>query len=306
VGVAFLDVATALRAVEAAQADLERRTTLARSARALADGQLRPGADASRAEAERALADTRAIRAAQTLALAQAAFQRWAGGRIAVDASTLLGAPAPPDASPAPSPAVHPLAKAQQAAVGSAKAQESVLSHTDRPRVLLQSSLFARGSGARTDGLLRGGLSELGLDRANWAAGVQVVFPNLFDFTALSARKTAAAASTRAELARYDEAVLAVSSRQQAATAMVQMSRAVLANMPVQREAARLTELQARARYDAGLASIVEVADAQNLLAQAEYQDEVARLDVWRALLADALARGSLDGFLAQLPAGRP
>jgi hypothetical protein len=38
----------------------------------------------------------------------------------------------------------------------------------------------------------------------------------------------------------------------------------------------------------------VEVADAQSLLAQAEFQDEVARVDVWRALLAEAVARGSL------------
>ena len=44
-----------------------------------------------------------------------------------------------------------------------------------------------------------------------------------------------------------------------------------------------------------GLASIVEVADAQSLLAQAEVQDQLARVDVWRALLAEAVAQGDLD-----------
>jgi outer membrane protein TolC len=67
----------------------------------------------------------------------------------------------------------------------------------------------------------------------------------------------------------------------------------------MQLEAARQSETQARARYDAGLADIVAAAEAQNLLAQAESQDRLARIDVWRALLGEAAARGDLDGFVA-------
>jgi outer membrane protein len=174
-----------------------------------------------------------------------------------------------------------------------------VLARTDYPRVYLQSSVFARGSGAHPDGTFDGGAAGLGLDRANWAAGVQVVFPNVFDFSSLRARKAAAAASTRSEVALYDEAVLAVGSQQQVAAAVLRASRAVAANTPVQLAAARQSETQARARYDAGLASITEIADAQGLLAQAEAQDQLARIDVWRALLATAAARGDLAPFLA-------
>ena len=71
------------------------------------------------------------------------------------------------------------------------------------------------------------------------------------------------------------------------------------ANTPVQLGAARQSEGQARARYDAGLATIVEVADAQSLLAQAEVQDQLARVDVWRALLTTAVADGDIQRFLA-------
>jgi hypothetical protein len=46
------------------------------------------------------------------------------------------------------------------------------------------------------------------------------------------------------------------------------------------------------------LADILEVADAQRLLLQAEVGDAVARLGVWRALLADAAARGDLTDLL--------
>ena len=135
---------------------------------------------------------------------------------------------------------------------------------------------------------------------------MQVVFPNLFDFASLRARRAASAATTRAETARYDEASLIVTSQQRAAAAMVDAARAVAANTPVQLAAAQQSEAQARARYQAGLASIVEVADAQSLLAQAEYQDPIARVDVWRALLAEAVAHGDLAPFVESRPsAGR-
>ena len=302
VGAAFLGVVAAQRAVVAAQADVDRRDTLARIVHTLVDNQLRPGAEGSRIDAERAAASTRLIQAQATLTLAQTLLARVLGVRstVAVDAAGLL------EQMPASEPneaaaATHPLAQVHQAAVDVAKAQEDVLAHTDRPRLYLQSSLFARGSGANPDGQLDVSLSGLGLDRANWAAGVQIVFPNLFDFATLRARKAGAAAVERAESALYEEATLTITSQQQAAAAMLLASRAVAANTPVQLAAAQQSESQARARYQAGLASIVEVADTQSLLAQAEYQDQIARVDVWRALLAEAVARGSLTPFLALL-----
>jgi outer membrane protein TolC len=75
---------------------------------------------------------------------------------------------------------------------------------------------------------------------------------------------------------------------------MVDAARAIAQNTPIQLTAARQSEAQARARYDAGLASLTEVAEAQNLLSGAEYVDAAARVDVWRALLARAVAQGSL------------
>ncbi len=69
-------------------------------------------------------------------------------------------------------------------------------------------------------------------------------------------------------------------------------------NTPVELEAARLGERQASARYQSALAPIVEVAEAQRLLLQAETDDNLARLTVWRAMLGEALAQGDLQSFL--------
>ena len=302
VGIAFLNIVGAQRAVAALQADVDRRDLLSRAVHTLVDNQLRPGAEASRSDAERAAAQTRLIQAQQAVALAQIRLARVLGvtsGSVAIDASTLVDR-LPNDVPSAPT-MTHPLTQLRQAAVDAAQAQEHILSRTDLPHVYFQSSVFARGSGANANGQLDGALSGLGLDRANWAAGVQVVFPNAFDFTSLRARKAAAAASARAESALYDEALLTVTSQQQEAAAMVQAARAVAANTPVQLAAARQSEAQATARYQAGLASIVEVADAQGLLAQAEVQDQLARIDVWRALLAQSAAQGTLAPFLSRL-----
>lgn len=308
VAAAFLNVAASERAVTSAAADLDRRDVLARAVHALVDAELRPGAEASRADAERAAAQTRVLLARQASAIANATLSRVlgvAGGPVTIDVSGLVDRIPGQDLS-ASAAASHPLAALRFATVGEARAQQAILAHTDMPRLYVQSSIFARGSGATTTGPFDASLHGLGLDRANWAAGVQVLFPNVFDFASLRARRAAAAASMRAEMARYDEALLIINSQQQAAAAVLQAARAIAANTPVQRAAAQQSETQARARYQAGLANIVEVAEAQNLLAQAEAQDALARIDVWRALLGEAVAQGRLDPFIDALrqPAG--
>jgi outer membrane protein len=305
VGAAFLNVVAAGRAVGAAQADVERRDALAQTVHTLVDNQLRPGADASRVDAERAAAQTRLIQAQQTLTIAQVTLARVLGGstaQIRVDAAGLLER-MPPNDTPATTAndAAHPLAQARQAAIDAAVAQQQVLARSDLPRIYLQSSVFARGSGANANGTFDGGADGLGLERANWAAGIQIVFPNVFDFASLRARQAAAAANARVETARHDEALLTISSQRQAAAAIVQAARAVAANTPIQVAAARQSLTQATARYQAGLTGITDVADAQSLVAQAEFQDEVARVDVWRALLGQSVAIGDLEPFLRML-----
>jgi outer membrane protein TolC len=303
VGAAFLGVVSAQQAVTAAEGDVQRRDVLGRAAHTLVDNQLRPGAEASRADAELAAAKTRAIQARQVLIVGQIALARVLGisdGPVAVDASQLLEIPSSAIPSGVPIPE-HPLVRFGQATVDLARARGTVLAKTDRPRIYLQSSVFVRGSGANPDGVFDGGAGGLGLERANWAAGVQVVFPNLFDFASLRARRAGADAAVHAETARYDEAVLNVRGQQRTADALVDAARAVALNTPVQLTAAQQSEAQARARYQAGLAAITEVAETQNLLVGAEYQDASARVEVWRALLAQAVAHGDLASFIELL-----
>ena len=70
--------------------------------------------------------------------------------------------------------------------------------------------------------------------------------------------------------------------------------------MPVQVEAAVVATRQAEARYKTGLGSVAQVAQANQTLAQSRVQDAIAKVGVWRALLAVASVHGDLKPLLTE------
>jgi outer membrane protein len=118
------------------------------------------------------------------------------------------------------------------------------------------------------------------------------------DFPELHFKKQIEQSNERAERAEYDRTVQKLTADAERAKAAYDSAVQVSQNTPVELEAARLGETQANARYKAALAPIVELAEAQRLLLQAEIEDNLARLTVWRALLGEALAEGDLQPFL--------
>src|ERR1051325_4516116 len=93
VGSAYLAVIASRRAVSAAQADLDRRDVLRRAVHTLVDNQLRPGAEASRVDAERAAAQTRLVQSQQNAIVAEATLLRVLGittGTVSVASDALV------------------------------------------------------------------------------------------------------------------------------------------------------------------------------------------------------------------------
>jgi outer membrane protein TolC len=174
-----------------------------------------------------------------------------------------------------------------------------VLARAALPRIALQSAASARGSGADVPGLVNTS-DGLWPRVPNWTAGVFVTLPVSGLFT-LKPQQRVQAQNETAERARYDQTIADLQTQQLRAQALLTAASAIAQNMPAVRRAAEDTQQRARARYDSGLTSITEVAEAQHLLAQAETDDAVARLAVWRALLAQAQAAGDLTPFLIQL-----
>jgi outer membrane protein TolC len=179
------------------------------------------------------------------------------------------------------------------------EAREQVLDRAYRPRVTLQASLFARGSGADVPGQPSLG-DGLWLQVPNWALGATLTFP-AFDLFPLRARRQVEAQSLVAEKAQYDQTLTELTTQEARARAVLKAATDIAANTPIERQAAVEAETRARARYDSGLATITEVADATRVLAQAEADDAIARLGVWRALLALSQVHGDLAPFINRL-----
>jgi outer membrane protein len=295
----FLRLAAAQETVRAARANLERQQVFADSVAVLVKNQLRPGADDSRAQAELAAARILLIQAEQAEQIARASLAQWLGvapAAVQITGGPLLAmAPTPPAA--APTPAAHPLAETQMATVESSRALQNVLGHAYFPRINFQTAYSLRGTGATANGTTLGGSQGLGFDTPNWALGLTATFP-LFDWFSLRERQRIEAHTERAEVATYDRVVQQLTAQSEQARVEMDGARRVAENTPIQLASARVLEQQSRARYDAGLATIIEVADSQRLLLQSEVGDAVARLGVWRALLADAAARGDISELL--------
>lgn len=298
---AYLTLAAAQETVQAAQAGVDRTELIARSIHALVNAQLRPGADASRADAELAAARTQLTRARQAVGVARANLSQFVGmepARILISASRLLQLPperavAPPDAS------ANPILLEQNTVVEQLRARLRTLERSYFPRFYLQASAYARGTGAEITGTNLGGLNGLAPTIQNYALGFTVTFP-AFDLPSIRAREAGQAATIRAETARYQQIATDIKARWNAAVATLDGARSIAANTPVQVAAARAAAEQATARYKAGLGAIDAVAEAQRLLTQAEIDDALARLGVWRGLLDVATAAGDVQPFVAE------
>jgi len=298
---AFLTLLANEQTVRAAQANVERMEIFAKAVHTLVDNQLRPGVDASRANAELAAARNQWIQAQQSAELARADLAQTigqGGAPVTIDSGPLLALP-PATLSLPSNLAAHPLALAQTAAIETVRARETVLDRSWYPRFDWQTAVFGRGTGARLDGTFDNGRGFYP-DTFNWATGLTITF-SAFDIFGLRARSKAEASNAQAEQARYDQVMQALATQDARARTLIDSARRIAENTPIQLTAAQETSTRANTRYEFSLANITEVAEAYRLLAQAEIDDAVARLAVWRALLAAAKLQGDLKPFLEQV-----
>ena len=297
----YLTLAAAQETVKAAQAGADRAVTIAGRTNALVSAQLRPGADSSRAEAELASARTQLIQARQAVEIARAALARFVGldpSEIVISAPALVQLPAdqPPASTDFNS---NPITAEQNATVEQARAQLKALERSYFPKFSLQGAAFARGTGDELDGARLGGLNGLAPNFQNYAVGFSVTF-SVMELATTRAREAAQAATIRAQAARSEQIVTELRARWNMALAQLHGAREVAENTPVQVSAARAATQQGTARYESGLGTIDQVAEAQRLLTQAEIDDALAHLSVWRALLGLATAAGDLQPFVME------
>lgn len=285
--------------VAASQADVSRRQVFNRSVHALVDAHLRPGADASRADAELAAARTQLIEAQQNRDVARIALAQilgLAGSSVQIIPGPFLNIP-PDQSGEAASLTNNPAAVVERSRIAEEKARISVLNHSYIPHFTTSALLSGRGSAETSTGAIQPGGAGLTLTADNWEAGVTAQM-DLTSIFSIRERKKVEVSRQRSEEAIYAQTIQILTAQQQTALAQLNGARRVAQNTPTELAAARESEMQAVARFRAGLGTIVDVAEAESLLTQAETDDSLARLSIWRALAGLAAANGSLTPFL--------
>jgi outer membrane protein len=299
---AFLTVLAARQTQNSAQVAVDNWEILRKSIHALTAAELRPGADESRIEAEKAAANTQLALATEAVEMGEATLAKFLSKPDDItkplNSARLLGnVPMEVEDDGAFHPERTPAMQEQHAVVSQSASE---LRATDRswvPQFNLEAAGYGRGTGAETDGQRLGGANGLAPTVGNYAVGLNVTF-GFLDFASIHAREASQAAMLKAEESRETLVGRQLQEQFTQARAALRATRSVAKNTPIQVEAARTALAQATARYKAGLTSIDDVAQTQRLVVQAEMDDSIARLNVWRALLQLESVRGDLQPFL--------
>jgi outer membrane protein TolC len=297
---AFLTLLASEQTVRVAQASMDRAQIVVSSVKALVDAKLRPGADLSRADTELDAAVTQLLQAQQSREVARTSVAEFTG----TDAKAFTAVPGHlleqlPESTveSAADLAKNPAAREQAGVIAESKSKVDVLQHTYRPTFELQGAAYGRGSGALTNGQTLDGAGGLAPNYFNAGVGFTVNFP-LLSLPSIHAQEAQEAAVERSATATYKEVLADLGAQSNAAQVRLEQARLIAAETPKEVEDARTGFAQANAQYRAGLATIVALAEAQRLLAQAEIDDSLAKLAVWRAWLQLQTAQGDISSFL--------
>jgi outer membrane protein len=265
----------------------------------LVENTLRPGADASQADAQLALARNQLIQAQTQAAIRQSALAKYlqkSGADMRIDAAPLLNS-VPTSEIPSAEAVRHPAVLQEDALVRQQQAQQRILGRSYVPQFSTLAAVSGRGAGTDLSGKFPGGTAGFAPDTFNWAAGIQVTF-SAFDFFGLREQGKVQKANVQTEQARYSQSLDDISAAIEQARSTLTGAREMAANTPIELSSAQTSEQQQRARYRSGLATVVDVAAAESVLAQAQADDVIARLGVWHAELGVAAAQGDLQPFL--------
>jgi outer membrane protein len=296
---AFMAEVAAAQTVRATGAGVERAQAFETAVHGLVASGMRPGADESRALAALALARNQESRAQENQQVAAAALNNALGidGDERVEAADArLFEHFPPAPSAASAAAENPFLRESAAEIKSSQAMKRAAAYEYLPRLDVAAGIFGRGTGLTIHGAVPGPGGGVLPNDFNWVAGVVLTIP-IRQLFAARADLHAAAADLRLAKSRYGETALQIRQQIESAQAMMRGAQKIAANVPFELDAAHASWDQDNSRYRAGLMTVLDVADAQQLLTQAEVDDAVARVNVWRAMLLVSRAAGDLEPF---------
>jgi len=303
---AYLDAVIAIEQVKAAEQNVRSFEQFNQVVHAQVVASLKPGADESLSLAQLANARNDLIRArlSRDLAFANLANSMGLGGKvIEVDPTGIAEKSEPANIQKAqPVFEQVPILQASNSVLLSAVAQKKVLEKEYYPVFHLLAGFNLRSSGLSPTVAGAGSSDNVGGAFPvipNYQVAV-IVNWNFLDIFRLHQEKKIQAERIYQQQQDYNLVLQNLRTEDLQARARVNAALALAQNMPVQVEAAVVATRQAEARYKTGLGSVAQVAQANQTLAQSRVQDAIAKVGVWRALLAVASVHGDLKPLLTE------
>jgi outer membrane protein len=193
----------------------------------------------------------------------------------------------------------HPYYQTLEAQKNSTAAGLKEIQRSWVPQLDIWGNIYARGSGIDATGRINksGGFN---LTRTNAGIGVQLSFPVL-QYSKVNIKKRKYQLLLKADEAGLAQAQLDITEQSAIALQEYQQDMKIAVKSPVLLKAATDIYQGLKLSYEAGLIDYTRLAQAQYELLKAEVNDASARLQIWRSLLAIAIAKGNLNLFTDQL-----
>jgi outer membrane protein len=167
------------------------------------------------------------------------------------------------------------------------------------PQLDVWGNVYARGSGVHANGTINKA-DGWGLSRTNAGIGVQLSFPVL-QFSKVNIRKKQYSLLLKSDEAKLAQARLDISKQVENAEWQFKQDAKIAGKTPLQLKIAADVYEGLRLSYEAGLIDYTRMYQSQFELTKAELNNATAQLQLWRSLLAVAIAKGSLNILLDQL-----
>ena len=291
------------------QKNIERAKTIKNSINAFVINGLKPGVDSSIAEAELSKARLVYLDLFKNYSLIRQQLTTFTG----IDSSVIV-----PDTTinskiqnyinslqttenNSQSLTQHPLIQYYDAILSDNLAQENLIKKSYVPHVFLLASTWFRGSSiASTDVYDGNPLSGLIYSRGNYLLGAGITY-DLMSTKKMNYKLDVQKFRTEVAKDNLTEQKTLLNFYLNQANINLEAANNSLKEIPIQYASANAAYLQKTALYNAGLATIVDLTNALNVLNRAETDNVIVQSEKWKAVIQKIYAENGVDKFLEYL-----
>ncbi len=298
---AFLDAVAAKQVINSTTAALDHMEAAKLRAKTLVSEGLKPGVEAANWDYEVSKAKIGLLKAQEDTELALVDLSEKMGVAshdLDVISNPLVRRPLAAAQQNPFNLQAHPLALFKTAEIDRWRAKEILLDKAWRPHVWINSSLWGLGNSQNTTinpiKPVAGGVLP---QTFNYMIGATYSFP-FMEYFPLKAQKDMARSNELAAKADFDLAMQILERKDARARIILAKTKRIADETPTLVESAKVREINELKRYSTGLTNMVSLAAAEKALAEAQVEDAIAQVEVWRAILKLSYVQGDLRPFL--------